>query len=761
VKLFQPKSHPAHALFPLSLSLAVLPASQAFSQAMPAPAMTDTNTPTAKPIVKPGAEPTQVPKDAAHEEVTVIGTRSRPLQHESLPSTVFTQKEIQQAGITTPQDFMRLTPGVALIEGNIPADSQITIRGISQTYSPTAETPAGIIVDGVPLTAPSDFNQSLVNLQTIEVLKGPQNAIYGRNAVAGAVVINTLPPPEVWQYALTAGASNGAGARGILNVGGPLIPGLVTANVVASEDHSDGFYKDITTGDKIDRYDNQSLNGRVYITPTPDLTIDIKAGWIQMYGGGLAWHGQCPCSPYYVGKIPDVNNVSEPYVADIPNVAHTEKRSVSARVSYDMTLGSIQAVSSYNYNQDVQYGSLYPYIPAPLGKADGTQAAEYISEAYFEELKFVSSPARLRYQFGADYYDITRDGLSSTGVTYDHIQYGSLGPFPANSDNPTLAFADDVYHTKAWELFAESTFDITPHLTLDGAIRYSRNDITDQNEAPAQFTLYPGELRAEAYSKAEPRITLTYKFTPLINVYADWALGSLPGGFNPTGSSTTVHAIYPDAPVADIYKQESSRNYEVGFNSQFLDRRVTLNGAVYYNLLFNQQYNIYYPAASIETIDSIDKVRNYGGEVSIEVIPAPHWNISLGYGIINSKIVAFAADPTAVGNRPPYVPEYNLSFALQRNFQINDKISGFARFDDSVKGTEYWEADNLIGARSDVINVANARVGIDYGHFNVTAFVKNLADNRYNQSNVVLTNDVLATYLAPPRVYGIEVTARY
>jgi len=462
-----------------------------------------------------------------------------------------------------------------------------------------------------------------------------------------------------------------------------------------------------------------------------------------------------------VGKIPDVNNVSEPYVADVPNVAHTEKRSVSIRASYDMDIGSIDVVSAYNYNQDVQYGSLYPYTPAPLGKADGTQAAEYGNKAYFEELKFVSSPGRLRYQFGADYYDFTREGLSNTGVTYDHIQYGSVGPFPANSDNPTLAFADDVYHTKAWELFGESTFDITSHLTIDGAIRYSRNDITDQNKDPAQYTPYPGERRSEAYSKAQPRVTLTYKFTPLINVYADWALGSLPGGFNPTGSSTTVHAIYPTAIVGDIYKQETSRNYEVGFNSQFLDRRVTMNGAIFYDMLFNQQYNIYYPAASIETIDNIDKVRNYGGEVSLEVIPVPLWNVSVGFGIIHSKIVAFAADPTAIGNRPPYVPEYNLSFALQRNFHINDQISGFARFDDSVKGTQYWEADNLVGARSNVINVANIRLGVDYGHFNVTAFVKNLADNRYNQSNVVLTNDVLATYLAPPRIYGLEVTARY
>jgi len=696
------------------------------------------------------------------EDITVLGSHTRPLQHDSLPSTVFTKKDIDQAGIVIPQDFMRLTPGVTLSEGTSPTESQITIRGVAETYSQTAETPVGVFVDGIPLTAPNTFNQAYLDLQTIEIIKGPQNAIYGRNAIAGAIVINTVPPPDQLKASLTGTVTNGGGYAAIAKVGGPIVPDIALGSLVIGEDYLDGFYKNVTTGKYTDHHNNQNYSGRLLLTPTPDLTIDIKAGYAHLYGGGLAFRAQAAGNPYYNGAIPDVNNTSEPYASNLPNTASTERYNASIRADYRLDFGTISSISAYNYNRDGIAGESFPYIPPPAGQPDGTADVHYANTNFFQELKFGSDQTeRFRYQLGADYYDFSTTDISSSGQTYNGTILTGNGPYPANSGDPTLYYSNDLFKTRAWEVFAEATYDITQQLSLDGAIRYSKNNVSDLNRSPSIFSNTSGLFRDEAYAKAEPRVTLTYKVTPAVNVYADWALGSLPGGFNATGSSAAIKASYPTAVVSDIYSQETSRNYEAGFNSQWFDRKLTLNGAVYYDLLTNQQFEQYYPNAYVEVTNTIDGERIYGGELEADIIPAPDWTVSAAVGLVHAEITALAADPTAVGHRPPNVPDFNLAFAINRNFVVTDKIHGFARFDDSVNGTQYWEADNLPGARTNVVNIANIRVGLVSGPYSVTAFVKNLDNNKYNIGNFVLSSSQVATYISPPRIYGLQATVGF
>jgi iron complex outermembrane receptor protein len=695
----------------------------------------------------------------AAENVIVVGSRVRPLQHESLPATVFDAKEIERAGISSPADIFNLTPGISLVEGNEPADSQVSIRGISQTYSPVADAPIAVIVDGVPLTSPTDFNQELYDLSLIEVIKGPQNAIYGRNAVAGAIVINTQLPPDKLQYSFTGTATNGTGLDALIKVGGPLVDNLVTGSLVFSETHFGGLQTDITTGEKIDYQDNQGARGRLYITPNEDLSIDLKTGWTQMSGAGLTYRAQIAGSPYYHGPVPDVNNSSEPYVATLPNLVLTQKLNESMRIDWTIPFGKVSSVTSYNFNKDEDGAALFPYFPSVQGSAGGTQAARYANNSFFQELKYITNTFYgFRFQGGADFTYFTRRDVTSSGYTLNNTQLYGLGPFPVNSANPTTAFADDLFRTKSWELFGEATYDITSNLSADAALRYIANNITDENKAPPDFVANPGQVRDAAFFKAEPRIALTYRLNKDVNVYADWALGSLPGGFNPSGSSVAIKKIIPDAIVSDTFKQESSRNWEIGFNSQLFDHRLTLNGAAYYNVMSNQQYDLYYPTAGLEVLNTIDKVDNYGGELQAIVIPAPGWRVDSSLGLLHSEIKAFAADTTAVGNRTPYTPEFNFAFALERDMKLTETLSGFARFQDTVKGTEYWEADNLPGGRSNIVNLASVRVGVRGKYWGLTGYVTNLGDNRYNSSNVVLTQGVVATYLAEPRVYGIQLT---
>ena len=180
-----------------------------------------------------------------------------------------------------------------------------------------------------------------------------------------------------------------------------------------------------------------------------------------------------------------------------------------------------------------------------------------------------------------------------------------------------------------------------------------------------------------------------------------------------------------------------------------------------YDITNNQQYEAFYPSAGELLVDSIDKVRTYGAEFQLTVIPIHDLSVTFGLGLIDSKIEAFAADPTAVGNRPPDTPDYNFAFTVDKSFRVTDNISGFTRFDDTVRGTQYWEPDDIPGTRTNVVNLANIRAGLKGKYWSVTAYAKNLGDNRYFASNVVLGSGLVATYLAPPRIYGLEVTVGF
>ncbi len=129
-------------------------------------------------------------EQARLEEVVVVARRrSEDLQQVPIAVTAFTSSDIQSAGISRPQDFISLTPNVSIVDTANAGDTQVTIRGQYSTRD--AESTFAYVVDGVLITNPNGFNGELFDIEQIEVLKGPQGAIYGRNAVAGAIIVNT------------------------------------------------------------------------------------------------------------------------------------------------------------------------------------------------------------------------------------------------------------------------------------------------------------------------------------------------------------------------------------------------------------------------------------------------------------------------------------------------------------------------------------------------------------------------------------------
>jgi len=155
-------------------------------------------------------------------EEIIVTARQREERIEDVPATItaFTQSDIQSAGIERPQDFIALTPGVAQVQTAEAGDMQVTIRGINTGRD--AETNFALVVDGVLQTNPNALNQELSGVTQIEIVKGPQGALYGRNAVAGALIMTTRKPGEEWDVDLTAGIGSDSTYKGSIYAGGPI-----------------------------------------------------------------------------------------------------------------------------------------------------------------------------------------------------------------------------------------------------------------------------------------------------------------------------------------------------------------------------------------------------------------------------------------------------------------------------------------------------------------------------------------------------------
>jgi len=167
------------------------------------------------------------------------------LQEVPIAVSAFTEAQIESAGIQRPADFIGLMPNVTMVDSANVGDTQVSIRGIVSTRD--AESTFAYVVDGVLVTNPNGFNEELMDVSQIEVLKGPQGALYGRNAVAGAIIVSTNRPDEEFEGKVKVGAGNNGSKNASLTLSGGLGEVLL-GRLSVSQRETDGHYSNALTG---------------------------------------------------------------------------------------------------------------------------------------------------------------------------------------------------------------------------------------------------------------------------------------------------------------------------------------------------------------------------------------------------------------------------------------------------------------------------------------------------------------------------------
>lgn len=233
---------------------------------------------------------------AVTDEIVVTATkREESLVKVPISVSVVTERAIAERGINRPADFLSSTPNVSFREDNA-GEAFINIRG--QTSVRNSDPNVAIVIDGVTLSSVKPFNQDLFGIQQIEVLKGPQSALYGRNAAAGAIVITTKKPGKEFEGNIVASTGSFNNTHASATVSGPLTDSI-GFSLAGSIRDTDGPFTNITTGEKVHRFQNTSGRARLVYDDGGALTLDLKVTAHHSKGGGSAYNAQ-----FYVAAAP-------------------------------------------------------------------------------------------------------------------------------------------------------------------------------------------------------------------------------------------------------------------------------------------------------------------------------------------------------------------------------------------------------------------------------------------------------------------------
>jgi iron complex outermembrane receptor protein len=690
------------------------------------------------------AQSTPSLESTALEEIIVTARRrEESIQEAPYAVTAFTAEVIIDAGIERVEDFVGLTSNVTMATSQGIGTSFLSIRGITQVRN--GEAPVATIVDGVLQFSGIQFRQELFDIESIEVVKGPQGAIYGRNATGGAIIINTRRPTDEPDAYFMAGVGNGDEYSVEGTVGGPLVDNTLYGRFSTKYIDRDGYLDNITRGEKADRFEDFTARGRLIWEPTENLSIDFRASYSKHKGRGIGFQFQgVDIGPDGITAIGfgtdtgpiDANNVL-PVRDNNVDTGEREMSDFAMRLDWSTSYGTLISTTAYTDLEEWADSDQFPYTNAMSSPAlfgfDGTQTGFFDLSAFSQELRFVSpADQRMRWEIGAYYLNWDRFVSLSTGVDTDNgiiriERTPSIDPL-----NPSTSFLADDNDNTAKAVFGQFSADLTEKFELSLALRYDKEKRV-QHVSPLQFPAgSPGITNSETFDKWQPKITLRYLPSDRSNWYVTWGQGFRSGQFNQNGIAEVAAAVGIPG-VSDVADQEDTESIELGYKGQFLDDRMRLSAAIFDTDVDGQHFFSFIGAISAQILTNIDKVNLKGGELDIMFRATDNLDLYGAFGYTDSEIKAYSVDPTAVGNRAPYVAKYTLNLGAQYDIPWNlGNTYLFTRLDYELRGPQYW--DVLNSTDRDSLSLLHLRVGVNdnQGKWSVIGEVKNLTDEEYN-----------------------------
>jgi len=664
--------------------------------------------------------------DSIETIVVTARRREEPLQQVPAAITMFTAQQIEDAGIRTLQDVAALTPNLSFRERYRPGAVSISLRGIAS--NPQGEAPVTVVVDGVSVPGLDFLNQQLMDLESIQILKGPQGALYGHGAIAGAVLITTKQPGNDFRGGVRLSSGSGRDARLTSTISGPIAKDKVFFSLSGSSVSRGGQIYDTGLKENADTVNEQTFNGHLKALLTDNLSIDIRVKHTDgKWGADLSEN---------VGN----NNYLDWSVLPGRNVKDVDRRTIdeqSVALKYKTSAGTLTAVSGFSSSTSVLAGDA-DFTPMDIVLVRDSNPIK----AWSQDIRFASPDNQaLRWVIGAFYQN--RDSSE------DLLVYAS--PTNVVGMPPNMVLAQDVHarNSKASAVYGQLIYALRDKTEVEGAIRYDADKRSAHDKVPAA-------VFSEAnFSQLQPKVSLKHSWSDSLMTYASYGQGFRSGGFN---NQSAVALI---AGATRIYPKEVSNTLEIGLKSQFMDRRVTLNVAAFNIDFKNQQFVRTDLATAQFAVLSMKKSSINGFEVEVTARPVRRLELGAAVGVADAVIKDADGRGLWAGMKSPQSYASTMNLSAQYVHPISDRMNLFARMDYERRGKIYFDEPNQFPFPA--TNFIDARLFLEFGNNSVGLYGRNLTNERTPTDFITPGPPGFAHGRLPnqPRQIGIEANVKF
>ena len=668
------------------------------------------------------------------EEIVVTARkRQESLRDVPIAVTAFSADVIQAARIEQFADFVALTPGVTLREQFSPSFTNLTVRGIATQQN--GELPIALAVDGVTLPFTSFLNQDLLDVEQIEILKGPQGGLYGRNAIAGAVNISTRKPGNELDGKLRASYGNGDYKQITGSVSGPVIKDSLYGKLGFSYKDSDGLIDNQSSSDELDFIEEITVFGRILYEVSPELTVDFRGKYTSA-DVGASYFSELPAA-----QLDSFSDSTDPIISD-PAVDDRELYEFTGKLDYEGRYGTFTSITGYFDVEDLIYGDADFGIPAWGAEFGIFQDFRTTIEGWSQEVRFTSPADQdFRWIIGAFYQD-------RENSTFTDIQTDIGAGFPES----VFLVEDSTNDSESWAVFGQADYDVTDKFELSVAMRYDEDKRNTVDQAVS------GEQLSKTFSEFQPKVTLSYALSNDYLMYATWAKGFRSGGFNGFAAPLDNRS----------FDEEVSTTYEAGIKATLVDGRITADASIYHIEYEDQQFFFF-----IDTFTSLivnaDETTIDGLELEIAMRISDQLDLYASYGFTDGEITEDNNPPDAnfgsfIGNVSPGSNRYTLNLGAQYTVSLGGSgLEWTTRADFERRGPIYYEFNNR--DKTQPVDLVNIRTAIQNESWSLAFFARNLTNEQYP-----LTAESLVPDLGPdrvfrlpsqPRFYGIELSYHF
>ncbi|MGB0921416.1 MAG: TonB-dependent receptor [Alphaproteobacteria bacterium] len=708
---------------------------------------------------------------AIDEVVVTAQKREESQQDVPIAITAFSGEAMEAAGITHSYDLATTIPN--LVYNGAGAYSYVYLRGVgTDLTSPFADSSVATYIDGVYYPFLHALAQSFGNIERIEVLKGPQGTLFGRNSTGGAFNIVTKTPGDEFDAGATVSYGNYKHLRAKGHVAVPITDWL-SLGLAGFYDRRESYYEQVTPGNPTyeDNFD-RGIRGKVAITPTDDLDVLLTGYWMLHSGAASQLWVAHEVKP--AGAALGVTPTKGDYKSenDYPGFNKMWMWGAMADISYEMNWATIKSISSY---QDVYTTGATDFDGSGADVVGFT--AYQPAKTFTQEFQLISNgPDWLDWIVGAYYlwgeraFDPVEFGVAPQTVL-DPLNdlLGEVGGLLGIGDTlgipdlTTLPLTSRV-ETNAWAVFGQATWHINEWANLTGGLRYSYEEralkelrISLSEETPLiQGDLINNPPDSREWDDLSPKVALDVHLDDDIMIYASYSKGFKSGTWNPITVVEEPNAIEPELLTA----------YEIGLKSDWFSGLLRANlAAFYYDYQDIHVQTIALTSGGAIRLENAGKATIQGAEADITVTPFDGAFVSVALGYLDGQYDEFFGsgwdEETGLpfqgdfsGNRTVRTPEFTVNVQMAYAFLVFGnplEISG-----NYYRNSGYY-TDGQNTAWVDPYDVWGGRITYDVEEYGarLSLFGKNLTDTKYPVT--FQHNDfALVKSLVAPRTYGVR-----